>query len=185
MITILLTIKKRRANNEPNRDFKVFGGAKNDPDNYGFDCTLHRNQAGRKVNVDVIDGWHKERGFKKQPQSGRICGYHFVVLPDGTIETGRYLSEIGAHVSGQNSRSIGICYVGGLDANGKASDTRTPEQKEALLWLLMRLVVMFPDATIKGHRDYSPDLNGDGIIEPWEYIKECPCFNAAIEYNNV
>ena len=140
---------------------------------------------GAKVNVDVIDGWHKERGFKKQPQSGRICGYHFAVLPDGTIETGRFLSEIGAHVSGQNSRSIGICYVGGLDANGKAADTRTPEQKEALIWLLSRLVVMFPDATIKGHRDYSPDLNGDGIIEPWEYIKECPCFNAAIEYSNI
>lgn len=73
-------------------------------------CTA--TKPGAKVNVDVIDGWHKERGFKKQPQSGRICGYHFVVLPDGTIETGRYLSEIGAHVSGQNSRSIGICYVG-------------------------------------------------------------------------
>lgn len=146
-------------------------------------CTA--TKPGPKVNVDVIDGWHKERGFKKQPQSGRICGYHFVVLPDGTIETGRYLSEIGAHVSGQNSRSIGICYVGGLDANGKPADTRTPEQKEALIWLLSRLVVMFPDAKIKGHRDYSPDLNGDGIIEPWEYIKECPCFNAAIEYSNI
>lgn len=60
-------------------------------------CTA--TKPGAKVNVDVIDGWHKERGFKKQPQSGRICGYHFVVLPDGTIETGRYLSEIGAHVS--------------------------------------------------------------------------------------
>lgn len=108
-------------------------------------CTA--TKPGAKVNVDIIDGWHKERGFKKQPQSGRICGYHFVVLPDGTIETGRYLSEIGAHVSGQNSRSIGICYVGGLDANGKAADTRTPEQKEALIWLLSRLVVMFPDAT--------------------------------------
>ena len=170
MITILLTIKKRRANNEPIRDFKVFGGTKKIPDDYGFDCALHRNQA---------------QGFKKQPQSGRICGYHFVVLPDGTIETGRFLSEIGAHVSGQNSRSIGICYVGGLDANGKAADTRTPEQKEALIWLLKHLVVMFPNATIKGHRDYSPDLNGDGIIEPWEYIKECPCFNAAIEYSKI
>ena len=50
-------------------------------------CTA--TKPGAKVNVDVIDGWHKERGFKKQPQSGRICGYHFVVLPDGTIETGR------------------------------------------------------------------------------------------------
>ena len=60
-------------------------------------CTA--TKPGAKVNVDIIDGWHKERGFKKQPQSGRICGYHFVVLPDGTIETGRYLSEIGAHVS--------------------------------------------------------------------------------------
>lgn len=146
-------------------------------------CTA--TKPGVKVNVDVIDGWHKERGFKKQPQSGRICGYHFVILPDGTIETGRYLSEIGAHVSGQNSRSIGICYVGGLDANGKAADTRTPEQKEALIWLLMRLAVMFPDATIKGHRDYSPDLNGDGIIEPWEFMKECPCFDAQKEYINL
>ena len=88
-------------------------------------------------------------------------------------------------MSGQNSRSIGICYVGGLDANGKGADTRTPEQKEALIWLLSRLACMFPDATIKGHRDYSPDLNGDGIIEPWEYIKECPCFDAAIEYSNI
>ena len=62
-------------------------------------CTA--TKPGAKVNVDVIDGWHKERGFKKQPQSGRICGYHFVVLPDGTIETGRYLSEIGRTFPGK------------------------------------------------------------------------------------
>ena len=151
------------------------------------DLVIHcsATKPGIKVNVDIIDGWHKQRGFKKQPQSGRTCGYHFVILPDGTIETGRYLSEIGAHVSGQNSRSIGICYVGGLDDKGKAADTRTPEQKEALLWLLRELVTMFPKAKIKGHRDYSPDLNGDGIIEPWEFIKDCPCFDAQKEYANI
>ena len=105
-------------------------------------CTA--TKPGAKVNVDVIDGWHKERGFKKQPQSGRICGYHFVVLTDGTIETGRYLSEIGAHVSGQNSRSIGICYVGGLDANGKAADTRTPGTKGGVNMVIIPISCYVP-----------------------------------------
>lgn len=148
------------------------------------DLILHcsATKPGANVTVDIIDEWHKQRGFKKQPQSGRICGYHFLILPDGTIEIGRYLSEIGAHVAGQNSRSIGICYAGGLDEKGKPADTRTPEQKEALTWLLSRLVERFPNTTIKGHRDYSPDLNGNGIIEPWEYIKACPCFDAIPEY---
>ena len=58
-------------------------------------CTA--TKPGAKVNVDVIDGWHKERGFKKQPQSGRICGYHFVVLPDGTIETGRFRAKFAVY----------------------------------------------------------------------------------------
>jgi len=151
------------------------------------DIVLHctASKPGVKCDVDVIDKLHAQRGFKKQPESGRTCGYHFVVLTDGTIQIGRYLNEVGAHVSGSNSKSIGIVYEGGLDEKGKGKDTRTPEQKESLLWLLTQLVVLFPAATIKGHRDYSPDLNGNGIIEKQEWIKECPCFDAILEYGNI
>lgn len=133
---------------------------------------------GKRVSVKDIDQWHKDRGFRK-------IGYHFVIYPDGSIHTGRDITEVGAHVQGYNAQSIGICYVGGLDANGKAKDTRTPEQKAAMFYLLQQLHGCFPKARILGHRDLSPDLNGNGIIEPFEYIKECPCFDAIAEYKNL
>ena len=78
-----------------------------------------------------------------------------------------------------------VVYVGGLDCKGKAKDTRTEKQKAALLALLVDLRKLYPEARISGHRDFSPDLNGNGIIEPKEWIKECPCFDAKLEYINV
>lgn len=78
--------------------------------------------------------------------------------------------------------SIGICYEGGLDAQGRACDTRTPAPKRALLELLTDLHRRYPMALILGHRDLSPDLNGNGLIEPNEYLKQCPCFDVMKEY---
>lgn len=129
---------------------------------------------------------HKARGF-------RDCGYHFYIKRDGTRFLGRELAEIGAHVGdvGKNSNSIGICYEGGLDRNGKAKDTRTPEQKEELLATILevmtRLKKIQPDVKIKimGHRDLSPDLDKDGVVEPHEWVKLCPCFNAIPEYAQI
>lgn len=112
-------------------------------------------------------------------------GYHYVVRLDGTIEPGRDVDIIGAHVSGHNAHSIGVVYVGGLDKNGKAMDTRTENQKNALLNLLLMLRKLYPQARISGHRDFSPDRNGDGIISPCEWIKSCPCFDAKWEYHRV
>lgn len=140
---------------------------------------------GTLVNVDVVDQWHKARGFSKQKQSGRYCGYHFLILEDGEIQIGRYLNEIGAHVAGNNSNTIGICYAGGINDKGKGTDTRTKEQKDSLIFVLTQLLNIFPEAQIKGHRDYSPDLNGDGVISSNEWIKECPCFDAMVEYKNI
>ena len=137
------------------------------------------------VSVDVIDKWHKARGFSKQKESGCYCGYHFVIPVDGSIEIGRRLNEVGAHVAGANSNTIGIVYGGGLDAQGKAKDTRTASQTDGLIFLLQQLVCIFPKATICGHRDYSPDKNGNGIVEPWEWLKACPCFDAKEEYKNI
>ena len=133
-----------------------------------------------------IDRQHRREGWKG-------IGYHFVILPDGTIETGRQLEVPGAHVSGYNDHTIGICYIGGRNPQptGKAdkyADTRTPEQKESLLWLIRaikRHIKGGASFTVKGHRDYSPDQNRDGIIQKYERIKECPCFDAIPEYADV
>ena len=81
-----------------------------------------------------------------------------------------------------HSHSIGICYEGGLDVRGRAKDTRTPEQRSALRLLVHQLLKRFRNnVRICGHRDLSPDLNGDGVIEPEEWIKECPCFEVSRE----
>ena len=103
---------------------------------------------GEDYSVKTIEKWHKERGFTQ-------IGYHFVIHPNGDIDLGRDMVLSGAHVSGHNAHTLGICYIGGLDVSGKAKDTRTPEQKESIEWLLRSLVAQIPSvAEIKGHRDY-------------------------------
>lgn len=143
-------------------------------------CSATR--AGQDIKASDIDKWHKERGFK-------MIGYHFVVDLDGTIEAGRPLTMNGAHcntsgVSGRvyNSHSIGICYVGGLDKKGRPKDTRTRKQKIALHNLIYSLLMQYPIKEIVGHRDASPDKNGDGQITSNEWIKQCPCFDVKSEY---
>lgn len=117
---------------------------------------------GKDFTVADITRWHKQRGF-------RTIGYHYVVYRDGSIHTGRPEGEIGAHCTGHNAVSIGICYIGGLAADGKtAKDTRTKEQREALIMLLRRLRAKYPSAKIYGHRDFA--------------AKACPSFDARKEY---
>lgn len=130
---------------------------------------------GRNVTAADIDLMHRQRGW-------RCIGYHLVVDLDGLVEQGRPLSAIGAHALGHNAKSIGVCYVGGLDAAGRPADTRTPAQRKSLRSLLENLHQRYPDARILGHRDCSPDRNHDGKITPDEWLKACPCFDAAAEY---
>ena len=137
-------------------------------------CSATR--AGQDFTATDIDRWHRQRGF-------RSIGYHFVIRLDGTIEPGRDVALDGAHCTGWNHRSIGICYIGGLDRNGRPADTRTEAQREALVRLVEDLRLVFPSLKqVIGHRDTSPDLNGDGIISPDEYIKSCPCFDVKAEF---
>ena len=100
-----------------------------------------------------------------------MIGYHYVILPDGTVEHGRPLFYEGAHVKKYNHCSIGVCLVGGRGENGINVDTRTNEQQMALMDLLRKLKVRFKNAVILGHRDLD---NG----------KVCPCFEAK-EYNRL
>ena len=118
---------------------------------------------------------HLQRGFRE-------IGYHYYITRDGQVHEGRPLWQQGAHCHGHNRHSIGICYEGGLDSNGKACDTRTTAQCYSLRQLLIQLRSQYPAAIILGHRDLSPDLDGDGQVEPSEWAKLCPCFDAVLEY---
>ena len=110
-------------------------------------------------------------------------GYHYYIEKDGTIHKGRDEAVKGAHVKDHNAHSIGVCYEGGLDQNGRACDTRTPEQLISMEHIIADLHSRYPRAIILGHRDLSPDLNGDGQITPDEYLKQCPCFDATRYYH--
>ena len=126
--------------------------------------------------VEQLRQCHLQRGFKD-------IGYHFYITRNGELHHCRPVSEPGAHVRGFNRHSIGICYEGGLDCRGVPKDTRTSWQKHSLRVLILTLLKDFPGCRICGHRDLSPDLNGNGEIEPEEWIKACPCFEASKEWN--
>lgn len=115
---------------------------------------------GRNVTVKDIDGWHRNRGFDK-------IGYHHVIYLDGSIHQGRAEEVIGAHTAGHNASSIGVCYIGGVDASMKAKDTRTAQQKTALRNLVAHLLKKYPGATVHGHNEFA--------------AKACPSFNVKTE----
>lgn len=123
-----------------------------------------------------IEAWHSRR-FKKI--GGKHIGYHILIYLDGTIVQTKGFEYIGQHVSGANSNTIGLCYIGGLDKSGYSKDTRTRVQMLAMEKSAREIKRMYPNIEIKGHRDYSPDLNSDGIIEPFEFLKDCPCFDVS------
>lgn len=140
-------------------------------------CTA--TPAGKDYSVEEIRRMHRLRGFSD-------IGYHYVISRDGTTNVGRDVAIAGAHCSGHNAHSIGIAYVGGLAKDGKKpADTRTVAQARALERLVLSIKYFYPEAVVKGHRDFSPDKNGNGLIEPSEWVKACPCFDAAKEYAEI
>lgn len=122
------------------------------------------------------------RRFHMQVNKWKAEGYHLLVRRDGSVELGRPEAQVGAHVAGHNTGTLGYAYEGGLDAQGRAKDTRTPAQKATMLRLTKDAIARHRLRLVTGHRDLSPDLNGDGIISPNEWTKQCPCFDAGSEY---
>lgn len=120
---------------------------------------------GRHTTVNDIRLWHKAQGWSD-------IGYHYVVYLDGSVHLGRPIEVSGAHTKGLNKNSIGVVYVGGIDAiNFKAKDTRTPEQKEALECLLNELMGTYNGATLHGHNEFA--------------AKACPSFDVQKEYKHI
>ena len=100
-------------------------------------------------------------------------GYHYVIDKLGKIHNITPIDLVANGVKNFNKNSIHISFIGGIDKNGKPIDNRNFEQKQSLRYLLHNLQIQFPDAKILGHRDF-PNVN-----------KECPCFDAKMEYKNI
>lgn len=126
--------------------------------------------AATKPSMDIgateIDKWHRQFGWSR-------IGYAYVIRRNGEVEEGRGEDEIGAHVKGYNSISVGICMVGGIDNDGNPEDNYTDHQWYALKGLVERLLDKYPDAEVVGHRDF-PDVK-----------KACPCFDVRTWWKKV
>ncbi|QQQ17766.1 N-acetylmuramoyl-L-alanine amidase [Brevundimonas vitis] len=128
--------------------------------------------AARDIGVAEIRAMHKAKGWHD-------VGYHYVIRRDGRVEKGRPDEVTGAHVVGHNTGSLGICLVGGVKPDMTAETNFTPAQYASLETLLTTLSARYPKARICGHRDLSPDRNGDGKVTPGEWVKFCPTFDVA------
>ena len=108
-------------------------------------CSATR--ATQRYTVDDCRRDHRARGLAD-------IGFHYYITRDGVVHAGRPLYQVGAHATGYNTQSIGICYEGGLDIRGRPADTRTSEQKDTLQKLLMRLKEDYPEARVVGCQHY-------------------------------
>jgi N-acetylmuramoyl-L-alanine amidase len=111
------------------------------------------------VGVKEIRRWHVEgNGWDD-------VGYHYVIRRDGLVEEGRPVEQVGAHVSGHNASTIGICMVGGIATDSTPQNNFNSRQFDALYALLLTLHAKFPDAEVCGHRDFP------------KVAKACPSFD--------
>lgn len=160
------------------------------PDGDGLNRPPGPKLAGRSA-AQIIDAWHAERGFRRthpnalhfNPELKHI-GYHYVIPCDGKLQTGRSTDEPGAHAAGYNANSVGICLTG----TGRFTRLQFTTLAATMQWLAkMHKIDLRAPRRIGGvlrdgfcgHRDLSPDTDGDGFVEPIEWLKTCPGFNVA------
>lgn len=130
--------------------------------------TKPRLRFSPKIGAKQIRSWHLERGF-------RDIGYHYVIKRDGTLQLGRPIEQVGAHVRGYNKDSIGICLVGGMSRKtGKAVNDYTSNQWQTLRMVVGGLMMQFPHTEILGHNNLTnkktcPNFD---VLAWWEKIRE-------------
>lgn len=139
-------------------------------------CSATRE--GEDISAATIRTWHTS-----PPRNWSDIGYHYVVRLDGTIESGRPITKPGAHVRGHNKDSIGICYVGGLDASGHPKNTMTPEQRLSIKRLCRALVIALNQPLdLHGHREYSskacPSFEVSEVFSGLQDWMGCPDISA-------
>ena len=116
--------------------------------------------------------------YWKNVNKWKSPGYHYIIKPDGEIVPLQPEDKPSNGVAGYNSTSINVCYIGGVDKQGRAIDNRTDAQKESLIKILKDLKSRYPDAEILGHRE----IWGQ---DPSKWHKMCPCFPAKAEYEHI
>ena len=128
---------------------------------------VHCTATKQNATIEAIRNyWKKVLGWKSP-------GYHIIVKPNGDFERLASDETICNGVKNYNSNSIHVSYIGGVDDNGKAIDNRTDAQKKALLQTICGLKAKYPNAIVQGHRDFS------------NVAKDCPSFNAKVEYKHL
>jgi N-acetyl-anhydromuramyl-L-alanine amidase AmpD len=124
-------------------------------------CTATREDVD--YSVDQLRRDHRKRGFED-------IGYHFYIKRDGSLTQPRHIYQVGAHCRPYNYNSIGVCYEGGLRADGTPADTRTEAQKAKMKEVVLNLLKVFPNAVVRGHRDMKRAVP-----------KLCPCFDVSTD----
>lgn len=171
---------------------------------------LHQGEPGKPGYLNapqVINAWHAARGFKRAPEAVRAfssqlpsIGYHYVIDLTGEVWPGRHLDEVGAHAANFNAHSVGICLVGGAEREAKymPAQWKSLQQVVAMLLAEFGIPCTAPKRTFNkeyplgytmtggvcGHRDLSPDTNGNGLVEPFEWLKTCPGFDVRTWLSN-
>lgn len=132
---------------------------------------------GRPHTIQDIDRWHRADKWSRDPKVARQCGnpelkaigYTRVIYTNGESWQGRCWEEVPVSVRGWNSDAIAICMIG-------------TDKFSLAQWDTLKREVQFYMSELKlkdvcGHRDLSPDRDGDGIIQPDEWLKTCPGFS--------
>lgn len=133
--------------------------------------TLHCTSAPQnQTTQEMFNYWIKHNGWSNP-------GYHYEIEANGVIQQLQEIDKVANGVAGYNQNAIHISYKGGIDSKGNAVDNRTDNQKKSQLLIIKRLKQLFPNIVFLGHRDFSTDTNGNGIIDKWEWIKSCPSFD--------
>ena len=128
---------------------------------------IHCTATSQDAKIDsMVNHWRKVLGWQNN-------GYHYIIDKNGNHTKITELNQIANGVRNYNKSSIHIAYIGGIDSKGNPIDNRTIQQKDKLLYLCRELKRQFPNAIIKGHRDF-PNVK-----------KACPSFDAKKEYEEI
>ena len=114
------------------------------------------------IGADTIRDWHVNGN------GWRDIGYHLVIKRNGDVEKGRDINDSGAHAAGYNSKSIGLCLVGGMAEDNSAEDNFTAQQWTSLLATVKELEVDFPNAKVIGHNEISENECPYFYVQKWK-----------------
>lgn len=134
-------------------------------------CASHCSAGPRWQSVqEILNYWERHNGWIKP-------GYNWIIAEDGKVYELLRIDQVSNGVAGHNSNTVHICCIGGVDSAGKPVDNRTAAQIESHVMIIARLKELLPNLIFLGHRDFSTDKNGNGIVETWEWIKACPGYD--------